>query len=59
MSEPRAIVSVEGVTKVYQQGRVEVPALRGLDLEVAPLARCEHQAVSQFKILIRRQNNVE
>jgi putative ABC transport system ATP-binding protein len=34
MSEPGTIVRVEGVTKVYQQGRVEVHALRGLDLEV-------------------------
>ena len=34
MSESEAIVRVEGVTKIYQQGRVEVPALRGLDLEV-------------------------
>jgi len=29
-----AIVSVENVTKVYQQGKVEVHALRGLSLEV-------------------------
>jgi len=36
MSEAVAIVTVEGVTKTYQQGRVEVPALRGLDLEVHP-----------------------
>jgi len=33
-NESAAIVVVEGVTKVYQQGRVEVHALRGLDLEV-------------------------
>ena len=36
MSETDAIVSVEGVTKFYQQGRLEVPALRGLDLQVGP-----------------------
>ena len=34
MSESEAIVRVEGVIKNYQQGRVEVPALRGLDLVV-------------------------
>jgi len=34
MSGSDAIVSVQGVTRVYQQGRVEVHALRGLDLEV-------------------------
>jgi len=34
MSEAGTIVRVEGVTKTYQQGRVEVHALRGLDLEV-------------------------
>ena len=33
-SEP--IVVLEGVTKTYRQGEVEVPALRGLDLRVAP-----------------------
>jgi len=33
-NESDAIVLVEGVTKVYQQGRVEVRALRGLDLQV-------------------------
>ncbi len=36
MSESASIVRVEGATKVYQQGRVEVHALRGLDLEVGP-----------------------
>ncbi len=36
MNGSDAIVVVEGVTKVYQQGRVEVRALRGLDLEVRP-----------------------
>jgi putative ABC transport system ATP-binding protein len=35
MSASDAIVSVEDVTKIYQQGKVEVPALRGLSLEVA------------------------
>jgi putative ABC transport system ATP-binding protein len=34
MSPTDAVVSVEKVTKTYQQGRVQVPALRGLDLEV-------------------------
>ena len=34
MSDNGAIVRVEGVTKVYRQGRVDVHALRGLDLEV-------------------------
>jgi putative ABC transport system ATP-binding protein len=34
MSESEVIVGVEGATKTYQQGRVEVHALRGLDLEV-------------------------
>ena len=34
MSESDVIVRVEGATKTYQQGRVEVHALRGLDLEV-------------------------
>jgi len=33
-NESDAIVLVERVTKVYQQGRVEVRALRGLDLQV-------------------------
>jgi putative ABC transport system ATP-binding protein len=33
-SHPSPIVEVEGATKVYQQGRVEVHALRGLDLQV-------------------------
>jgi putative ABC transport system ATP-binding protein len=34
MSTSDVIVAVEGVTKTYQQGRVEVRALRGLDLVV-------------------------
>ena len=37
MSEPQAaptIVVCKGVEKIYKQGKVEVPALRGLDLEV-------------------------
>jgi putative ABC transport system ATP-binding protein len=33
-STPDVTVHVEGVTKTYQQGRVEVHALRGLDLTV-------------------------
>lgn len=28
------IIELQGVTKVYQQGKIEVPALRGLDLEI-------------------------
>ena len=28
------IVKLEGVEKVYKQGKIDVPALRGLDLEV-------------------------
>ncbi|MCG6955516.1 MAG: ABC transporter ATP-binding protein [Gemmatimonadetes bacterium] len=34
MSPSDVVVSVENVTKTYQQGRVAVHALRGLDLEV-------------------------
>ncbi|HWA62887.1 MAG TPA: ABC transporter ATP-binding protein [Caulobacteraceae bacterium] len=30
------IIQCRGVTKVYRQGAVEVPALRGVDLEIAP-----------------------
>jgi putative ABC transport system ATP-binding protein len=33
-AEAKAIVLVEGVTKTYQQGALEVAALRGLDLRV-------------------------
>ena len=29
------IIRCQGVTKIYQQGAVEVPALRGVDLEIA------------------------
>jgi putative ABC transport system ATP-binding protein len=36
MNESGAIVTVEDVTKSYQQGKLEVRALRGLDLEVHP-----------------------
>jgi putative ABC transport system ATP-binding protein len=36
MSDRTPIVRVEAATKVYQQGRVQVHALRGLDLEVGP-----------------------
>ncbi|MBN2171462.1 MAG: ABC transporter ATP-binding protein [Candidatus Krumholzibacteriota bacterium] len=35
MGEPR-IIEAEGITKVYRAGRNEVPALRGVDLIVAP-----------------------
>ncbi len=34
MSEP--VVTARGVTKVFAEGRLEVPALRGVDLEVRP-----------------------
>ncbi|MGQ9492812.1 MAG: ABC transporter ATP-binding protein [Anaerolineae bacterium] len=30
------MIKLKGVTKVYKMGTVEVPALRGIDLEVAP-----------------------
>jgi putative ABC transport system ATP-binding protein len=30
-----AIVSCRGITKIYRQGAVEVPALRGVDLDIA------------------------
>nr|MBC7243896.1 ABC transporter ATP-binding protein [Chloroflexota bacterium] len=30
------MIKLEGVTKIYRMGTVEVPALRGIDLEVAP-----------------------
>src|SRR5579872_7403704 len=29
------IIQCRGVTKIYQQGAVEVPALRGVDLDIA------------------------
>ncbi|MCA9515681.1 MAG: ABC transporter ATP-binding protein, partial [Myxococcales bacterium] len=31
-----ALIRARGVTKVYQQGKIEVPALRGVDLDVHP-----------------------
>jgi putative ABC transport system ATP-binding protein len=31
-----AIIECRGVTKIYRQGAVDVPALRGVDLEIAP-----------------------
>ncbi len=34
MSQPTPIVALEAVHKIYHQGVVDVPALRGLDLEV-------------------------
>ena len=34
MSESDVIVKVTGVKKIYRQGSIDVPALRGLDLEV-------------------------
>jgi putative ABC transport system ATP-binding protein len=36
MSAMAAIVRLEGVTKVYGDGQVAVPALRGIDLAIAP-----------------------
>jgi len=36
MSAVAAIVRLEGVTKVYGDGQVAVPALRGIDLAIAP-----------------------
>ena len=36
MSAMAAIVRLEGVTKVYGAGQVAVPALRGIDLVIAP-----------------------
>jgi putative ABC transport system ATP-binding protein len=35
MTEGTKIVRVSGVTKVFKMGRLEVPALRGIDLEIA------------------------
>src|SRR5690606_19746825 len=29
-----ALLELKGVTKIYQQGKIEVPALRGIDLTV-------------------------
>ncbi len=34
MGDPEIIVELDGVTKTYRQGKVEVHALRGLDLQV-------------------------
>jgi putative ABC transport system ATP-binding protein len=34
MSEP--IIKLENIWKIYQLGKVELPALRGVDLEIAP-----------------------
>ena len=31
---PKAIIRIEGVEKIYHMGEVEVPALRGVDLEI-------------------------
>jgi putative ABC transport system ATP-binding protein len=31
-----AIIECRGVTKIYRQGAVDVPALRGVDLQIAP-----------------------
>jgi putative ABC transport system ATP-binding protein len=35
-ADPRALVSLRGVTKAYRRGAAEVMALRGVSLEVAP-----------------------
>ena len=35
MTDPSPIVELRDVTRVYQQGSVEVPALRGLSMTVA------------------------
>ena len=29
-----ALLELQGVRKIYQQGKIEVPALRGIDLKV-------------------------
>jgi len=34
-AEPSAIVSCRGVTKIYRVGAIEVPALNGVDLDIA------------------------
>lgn len=34
--ESEAAIRVRGVTKIYRQGELEVPALRGVDLDLAP-----------------------
>jgi putative ABC transport system ATP-binding protein len=36
MNSARPIIEIRGLTKVYRVGQVEVPALRGVDLDVAP-----------------------
>src|SRR5581483_9099242 len=36
MNNGRPIIEVRGLTKVYHNGQVEVPALRGVDLDVNP-----------------------
>ena len=33
---PEPIIKLENVWKIYQLGKVELPALRGIDLEIAP-----------------------
>lgn len=33
---PAAIVRIRGVTRIYQQGKIEVKALRGINLDVQP-----------------------
>ncbi|HSR43183.1 MAG TPA: ABC transporter ATP-binding protein [Longimicrobiales bacterium] len=34
--EKESVIRVRGVTKIYRQGELEVPALRGVDLDLAP-----------------------
>lgn len=36
MNSARPIIEIRGLTKVYRVGQVDVPALRGVDLDVAP-----------------------
>ena len=36
MSSPQPVVSCRGLRKTFHQGKVEVPVLAGVDLDVAP-----------------------
>lgn len=36
MSSKKPIIKVQGLTKIYRVGQVDVPALRGIDLEIFP-----------------------
>jgi ABC-type multidrug transport system ATPase subunit len=33
---PTPVIDVQGITKIYKMGEVEVPALRGVDLKIYP-----------------------